>query len=328
MPNWDHVLREIQKEKNDGIPGGQSAADKVRRKYMMQLHQAEGRNVIAYYSGFLSKPKVEGVELTDEDKNGFMLAIHKLDKKKGLDLFIHTPGGNIAATESLVDYLKRMFGKDIRAFVPQIAMSAGTMLACSCKEIHMGKHSNLGPVDPSVRGIQAQGVLAEIEMAYEQMKADRARALVWHPILSKYPPSFVQLCQWGVERAEQFVEQSLRENMLSHLPEAERDAKAKSIVRTLSDLSTNKGHDRHLHITECEAMGLVVKPLEANKALQDLVLTVHHCYMHTLANTSAFKIIENHVGRCMAKLVQQQMVVVDPKTATPVVLPAPGGPPN
>ena len=77
-----------------------------------------------------------------------MLCIHKLDRSKGLDLILHTPGGSGAATESLVNYLHQMFGNDIRAFVPQLAMSAGTILACSCKEIYMGKHSNLGLVDP------------------------------------------------------------------------------------------------------------------------------------------------------------------------------------
>ena len=35
------------------------------------------------------------------------------DRSKGLDLILHTPGGDIAATESLVDYLHKMFD-DIR----------------------------------------------------------------------------------------------------------------------------------------------------------------------------------------------------------------------
>jgi ClpP class serine protease len=94
------------------------------------------------------------LDINDEDKNGFMLCIHKLDKSKGLDLFLHTPGGSGAATESLVHYLRQIFGNDIRAFVPQLAMSAGTIIACACKEIFMGKHSNLGPVDPQIKGLQ------------------------------------------------------------------------------------------------------------------------------------------------------------------------------
>jgi ClpP class serine protease len=202
MPNWNYVLKEIAKEKDEP---NQSAADKVRQKYLMQLFGKTGRNAICYYSGFLSKPKVEGVEITDEDKNGFMLCVHKLDRSKGLDLFIHTPGGAGAATASLIDYLKQMFGNDIRAFVPQIAMSAGTIMACACKEIYMGKHSNIGPVDPQINGLPAYGVISELETAYKEMVADPQKQYIWNPILSRYTPSFVQQCQWSIEASKKFV---------------------------------------------------------------------------------------------------------------------------
>ncbi len=87
---------------------------------------------------------------------------------------LHTPGGSVAAAESIVDYLKRMFGNDVRTIVPQIAMSAGTMVACACKTIVMGSHSNMGPIDPQLRGFPAQEVLAEIERAYHELTADRS----------------------------------------------------------------------------------------------------------------------------------------------------------
>src|SRR5258708_7104245 len=117
MPNWGHVLKLIADEKND--PNGESAPDKVPHKFILDLHkEVSDRNIICYYSGYLSKPKnLEGVEITDEDKNGFMLCIHGMDRSKGLDLLLHTPGGDGAATESLVHYLREMFGNDIRAFV-------------------------------------------------------------------------------------------------------------------------------------------------------------------------------------------------------------------
>ncbi len=67
------------------------------------------------------------------DKNGFMTAINGIDTSKGLDLILHTPGGDTAATESIVDYLWSKFNGDVRCFVPQMAMSAGTMIACSSK---------------------------------------------------------------------------------------------------------------------------------------------------------------------------------------------------
>ena len=66
---------------------------------------------------------------------------------------------------------------------------------------------------------------------------------------------------------------------------------------------------------------LEVKRLEDDKELRDLVLTVHHCYMHTLANTPAYKIVENHLGRRMVKLTQQQVLLLQqpPATAPPPI---------
>ncbi len=73
-----------------------------------------GRNTIAYYSGWLQKSGAPDTAVNDKDKSGFMLTINKLDKLKGLDLVLHTPGGDIAATESLVTIynqcLEKIFG--------------------------------------------------------------------------------------------------------------------------------------------------------------------------------------------------------------------------
>ena len=113
-------------------------------------------------------------------------------------MILHTPGGEVAATESLIDYLKAMFGDNIRAIVPQLAMSAGTMIACSCKEIVMGKHSSLGPVDPQFRGTPAHGIKEEFERAYKEIKIDQAKITVWQPILAKYPPAFVCECEKAI----------------------------------------------------------------------------------------------------------------------------------
>jgi hypothetical protein len=50
MPNWKEVLNEIQVEVKKGVP---NALDIVRRKYILEIHKKTGRNVIAYYSGWL-----------------------------------------------------------------------------------------------------------------------------------------------------------------------------------------------------------------------------------------------------------------------------------
>lgn len=308
MPNWGDVLAEVGKEQQDGQGKARKAADAVRHKYLALLHEKTGRNVIAYYSGFLSKPGIAQQDINDEDKNGFMMAVHKLDRKKGLDLILHTPGGHIAATESIVNYLHKMFKKDIRAIVPQIAMSAGTMMACSCKKILMSEHSNLGPIDPHLNGIPAKGVIEEFKRAFSEIKKDATKARIWEPILRQYRPTFLGQCQHAIKWSEQFVQDHLATIMFAKDPNAEQ--KAKSTTRALLDYRRNRTHARHFHLQECRGMGLKVDRIEDDSDLQDLVLTVHHCYMHALMNGPSIKIIENHLGTAFVKQIVQIAVPV------------------
>ena len=228
-----------------------------------------------------------------------MMAVHNLDRSKGLDIILHTPGGEIAAMQSIVNYLHKMFKQDIRAIVPQIAMSAGTMIACSCKSILMGTHSNLGPIDPHLRGIPTYGVLEEFQQAYKEIKADPTRLALWEPILRQYRPTFLSQCENAIEWSNAFVREQLAAVMFKGDKLASK--KAGQITKKLSDYSNNKTHDRHIHAVDCEKMGLKIELFEKDPKLQDLILTVHHCYMHTMMNTPTIKIIENHAGVAFIK---------------------------
>lgn len=301
MGNWNDTLKEIDAETKalGGRAARGQAFDNVRRRHLARLHQHTNRNVIAYYSGWLQKPGQTGLGINDEDKGGFMSAVHGLDRTKGLDLILHTPGGSIAATQSIVNYLHKMFGNDIRAIIPQIAMSAGTMIALSCKSIVMGAHSNIGPIDPQLNDIPAYGVIQEFRRAVRSVKNDPATAFVWQPIIGQYRPTFLSQCENAVRLSNEFVLDQLMTVMFAGDPQA--DEKARVIVRRLSSYTTNKTHERHIHLEDCEEVGIVVERLEDDADLQDLVLTVHHAYTLTLANSSSSKFIENHNGSAFVK---------------------------
>lgn len=298
MPNWNEVLLEIRQEQKQHP--NINPLDTVRRKYLKRISELTKRNVIAYYSGWLQKPKAPDTAINDKDKSGFMLTIHRLDKTKGLDLILHTPGGDIAATESLVDYLHAIFGLDIRVIVPQISMSAGTMIALSAKEIIMGKHSNLGPIDPQMGGLACQAILNEFEQAKRDIQENPHSAVLWQAIISKYHPTFLGACKQAIEWSEQMVSQWLERNMCQN-----DKAKVRVIMKTFADHEKQKSHARHISQKECENLGLNITSLESNNELQDAVLTTHHSFMHTFSNTNSVKIIENHNG---VAYVEQKML--------------------
>ena len=300
MPNWNNLLNEVT--------ALGSSHDVLRRKCLKGLNKLTGRNTIIYYSGWLQKPGLPWVGITDEDKNGFMTTINGLDRTKGLDLILHTPGGETAATESLVDYLRQMFGINIRAIVPQLAMSAGTMIACACKEILMGKQSSLGPVDPQFGGIPAHGVIEEFQRAYEEIRVDPAKVPVWQPIIAKYPPAFVGECQKAVVWSETLVRGWLADGMLKD--DKDKDQKIERIVKELTNHALTLSHSRHLSAQRCLEMGLAVKMIEDDQKLQDAILSAHHASMLTMSQTPACKIIENHKG---VAFIQSAQVIQAPR---------------
>jgi hypothetical protein len=294
-----------------------SGHDVVRRKYIKRLSDLTGRNVIVYYSGWLQKGAIRELQalfsVNDNDKNGFMATVHQLDRSKGLDLILHTPGGDGAATESIVDYLRQMFGTNVRAFVPQLAMSAGTMIALSCQEIVMGKHSNLGPIDPQINGFPAHGIIDEFVRAQAEIASasnpqeQMARIATWQPIIAKYTPTLIGECQNAINWSSAIVTEWLKTGMF----EGEQDAaeKANRIVAELSSHEETKTHARHIHVDRLQALGVKVTILESDQTLQDAVLTVHHACVNTLQQTAAVKIIENQnsVAFIVQAVLQQQI---------------------
>lgn len=286
MSSWSEVLGQVI-----SVP---SPLDEVRSKAIADLAEYRGRNVICYYSGWLQGVSDYENSITDDDMNGLMNAVHKMDRAKGLDLLLHTPGGDLAATEAIVNYLRDCFGKDIVAVVPQMAMSAGTMIACSCKEVIMGKQSSLGPTDPQLGGVAAGGVVEEFEEAVRQIGERPESAALWGQIIGKYHPTFIGDCQKAMTMSQDIVREWLLSNMLAE--DEDSEARADDIVNCLGRHEESAMHNRHFSHKKLEEIGIHVSMMEWDGDLQDKILTVHHAFMVTFQKSAAAKIIESSAG--------------------------------
>ena len=320
MPSWNEVLNEVTAVQVDPF-------HEVMTKYLAKLHEKRGRNVIAYYSGWLLKGgEEESLAINDMDMNSFMAVVHGMgDFGKGLDLILHTPGGVVEATESIGDYLRNIFETDIEVFIPQLAMSAGTMLACIAKTIYMGKQSSIGPIDPQIPHpkwgtVSAGFIKDEFERATEEIEKGLNKMLVWEKILEQYPPAFLSQCENSLEQAEEFVASWLEKGMVAERKKEEASNKEEElpptksgaeIAEALANYRKEKSHNRHIGIAKARKFGLNIKALEYNDPkwdydLQDTVLTIHHAFMHTFANTNRTKIVANHAGGVMSFIAPPQ----------------------
>ncbi len=151
-------------------------------------------------------------------------------------------------------------------------------------------------------GVPAHGVVQEFKRAVREIKRDPAKIVLWQQIIGQYRPTFLGQCENAIKWSNEFVEQQLKTGMFA--ARSDRAARAKKVTKQLSNYPANKSHDRHFDSDACKRMGLLIMDLESDPLLQDLVLTVHHCYMNMLMNTLAYKIIENQNGIALIKNIQ------------------------
>ncbi len=317
MPTWSGILTELKHKEEQGVG---PPFDAVRRKYMAATYKKTGRNTLLYATKWTQAGAIdpELLMITDEYVQGLMEVIHGL-KGPNLDLIVHSPGGSPEATEAIVSYLRTKFS-DIRVIIPQLAMSAATMLACASNRIVMGKHSFIGPIDPQfilhtqvgVQAIPAQAILDQFELAKSECENPKKLGS-WLPILSQYGPALLIQCENALELSQQLVSEWLESYMFADTENA--DIISSEIAGKLADHKEFKSHGRHINRDKAKKMGLIIEDLEEDQEFQDYILSVFHATTHTFNGTNAVKIIENHNG--MAFINQQQRILIHPEPTPP-----------
>jgi Serine dehydrogenase proteinase len=264
------------------------------------------------------------LSITANDIHGFMEALYDVTGRE-LDLIIHSPGGSAEAAEAIVLYLRSKFDH-IHVFVPHMAMSAATMLACAADLVVMGNHSFIGPIDPQLqlqtalgpRVVAAQAITQQFDMAKTE-SVDPAKIRAWLPMLRQYGPDLLATCLNASDLSKTLVTKWLTAYMFKG--EQDGAKKADEIAGWLGDHSIFKTYGRPISRAEGEQHNLKIMELESDQNLQDAVLSIYHAAAHSLSGTGMVKVIENHLGKSYLQMVQTMMV------GPAQQLPAPAGPP-
>lgn len=302
MPTWGQILDEVQQL---GKGGDKAAFDTVRTRYVRELAEFTGRNTIVYASRWTQGDVPPNLTIiSDEDVQAFMQAIYGL-KGDTLDLVLHTGGGSAEATDAIVSYLRTKF-RDIRVLIPQAAMSAGTMMACSANRLVMARHSFIGPIDPQVilqtqvgiRSVAAHAILDQFEKAQTDCRDNPNNLNSWLPMLTQYGPALLVECKNQIDFGKDLVKSWLKAFMFGSDPDS---TKPIEIAEYLSNHSHFKTHGKHINIETAKGIGLVIDQLEDDQTFQERLLSAFHATIITLSATPTVKLISNHEGSTFAK---------------------------
>ncbi len=87
--------------------------------------------------------------VTLDDSHKILKALREIPEHHTIILVLHTPGGMVIAAEQIARAILMRKGK-VHAYIPQYAMSGGTLIALACASIHLGPNALLGPLDPQL----------------------------------------------------------------------------------------------------------------------------------------------------------------------------------
>lgn len=117
----------------------------------------------------------------------------KKPKKKKLVFFLETGGGYIEVVQRIVHVLRTYYQR-VEFYVPNAAMSAGTVLVMSGDEIHMDYYSILGPIDPQLPkpgggSIPALGYLRQYEKLMDKANKGHLNTAEMTYLCTKFDPA-------------------------------------------------------------------------------------------------------------------------------------------
>jgi hypothetical protein len=229
----------------------------VRQAQIRAIEQRTGRRLIAYIAGAQTS-------ISASDIPPFVDILDDIEPGSGLDLLLHTPGGDVDQAERLVLLCRKRVGTGLfRVIVPDSAKSAGTLIAIAADTIVMGEPSELGPIDPQVTIITASG---EPMVRPAQSFLDGLQAIVneaeeelsaaYFPLLDKLDPALIDFCRKALQRSEQFAEKFLTKHMLSEDPD-----KARAVAHALNNVEEHLSHGAVIDAERALEIGLKVELL-------------------------------------------------------------------
>lgn len=293
MPEFREILNEVQSTRTFKY----SQFDDVRQKYIEKLSNYTKRDTIVYSSKWNGPANIVTINTSDIQK--FMSVVAGL-KGDALDLIIHTNGGDPNAADAIIRYLRKKFNH-IRAIIPQNAMSAGTIMACGCDEIVMGKHSFLGPIDPQyvfntplgVRAFPAYSFIEQFEEAKKEIAKDPKHLKAYLPLLQSLAPAMPVEAKKSIKFTQEIVYEFLAKYMFG----GNDNEKAKTISEHLSEHENFNAHGKKLDSDYMKGLGLNITDLESDQTFQDLALSVFHATEICFKLTAAVKIVANSKDR-------------------------------
>ncbi len=181
-------------------------ADRYERQQLIAAYQDEFRcRLIVVVDAIFSY----GITLFEE-------LIYDADPNQDLHFLLYTPGGEGETAVRLVRSAQARC-RELTVVVPDLAKSAGTLLALGAHHILMAPTSDLGPVDPQFQLpdgslASAKAIIAAVEEASAKVQEAPDTYPIHASLLSDVTALMLQQARAALARSDDLLEEALRSN--------------------------------------------------------------------------------------------------------------------
>jgi membrane-bound ClpP family serine protease len=205
-------------------------------------------------------------------------------KRKKIAFFLETGGGYIEIAQHIASTLRKHYDT-VDFYVPDAAMSAGTVLVMSGDAIHMDYYSILGPIDPQLptpdgRGlVPALGYLKKFEELMEKAAEGSLNTAETTYLLNMFDPAVLYKYEKAIELSVFLLEEWLAKYKFKNwkttktkkslvTPKMRRD-RAREIAKKLNDTDKwhTHGHGISMAVLRSEEIKLEIEDFEKDKDL-------------------------------------------------------------
>ncbi|HEV2195052.1 MAG TPA: hypothetical protein VGR55_05700 [Candidatus Acidoferrum sp.] len=200
---------------------------------------------------------------------------------EGLDLMVHSPGGMPDAAGDLIRVCRTYF-KSFRVVIPNMAMSAATVLAMGSDEVLMSETSKLGPIDPQMIFQTKEGAFMRAAKSFidafsslvqeANALAGTGQSIAGHlHLLTKQDPSWIIECIRARNATTALAQRVLKSGMLK----AKTEEEIAAVVASFFARGDSESHGSRISAKEASDMGLSVHIADNKSEYWSLVWEIY-----------------------------------------------------
>lgn len=156
-------LDEVIKSFVLGYRDGGEEAKKTQFKELLSKRLKSVASRYKCFSNYNILVLFDNGSMMKTDSDHIYKAVNALDKNKSLLLILLSNGGDPGSAYLIGKLCRESTKGKFIVTVPRYAKSAATLLSTAADEIHMGGLSELGPIDPQIKGMPTLGLKNAIE---------------------------------------------------------------------------------------------------------------------------------------------------------------------